>query len=135
MPPTILGTLFVLLVLLDCIDISDLRRLLIGILIHERNRKSANRIYKEQEPLARITLSYLPLHLKKNRQYFSRFYRLYHAELISLLPQYLLLILFTALWGVQSRFAFYGFAGIKLLLGVIVSLQVDGLWRPNRLKE
>ena len=125
----------IFLVLLDCVTITSFRRLLVGILVDARNRKSANRIYKEQTCFSKFTLSYIPDYLKKNIQYFKKFHFLYLVDLYSIVPQYFILGVFTAFWPIQSRYLYCLFVGIKILMNIIIRFQVDSLWRPNNLKE
>ena len=135
MPAKVLVSFVILLVLLDCITITSFRRLLVGILIDARNRKSADRINKEQTSLSKITLSYIPDYLKRNIKYFKKFHFLYLVDLYSLVPQYFILGIFTAFWPIQSRYLYCFFIGIKILMNIIIRFQVDSLWRPNNLKE
>ena len=135
MPAKVLVSFVILLVLLDCITITSFRRLLVGILIDARNRKSADRINKEQTSLSKITLSYIPDYLKRNIKYFKKFHFLYLVDLYSLVPQYFILGIFTAFWPIQSRYLYCFFIGIKILMIIIIRFQVDSLWRPNNLKE
>ena len=135
MPAKVLVSFVILLVLLDCITITSFRRLLVGILIDARNRKSADRINKEQTSLSKITLSYIPDYLKRNIKYFKKFHFLYLVDLYSLVPQYFILGIFTAFWPIQSKYLYCFFIGIKILMNIIIRFQVDSLWRPNNLKE
>ena len=135
MPAKLLVCSVILIVLLDCVTITSFRRLLVGILIDARNRKSANRIYKEQTYLSKFTLSYIPDHLKKNNQYFKKFHFLYLVDLYFLVPQYFVLGIFFAFWPIQSRYLYCVFVGIKILMNIIIRFQVDAEWRPNNLKE
>ncbi len=135
MPAKVLVSFVILLVLLDCITITSFRRLLVGILIDARNRKSADRINKEQTSLSKITLSYIPDYLKRNIKYFKKFHFLYLVDLYSLVPQYFILGIFTAFWPIQSRYLYCFFIGIKILMNIIIRFQVVSLWRPNNLKE
>lgn len=117
----------ILLILLDCYAISELRRFLLDFLIGQKNRKSALKIHSEQSVMDKLTLSYIPSYLK---QYVSQ-YRFHHCVylvlIVSLLPQYVIVIILNVLLAYNSRIVLYVFCGIKLLINISIRLQVDSL--------
>lgn len=116
-----------LLILLDCLAVSALRRLLLDFLIGQRNRKNAIKIHSEQSLKDRITLSYVKLFLKQYVSQFRFHHRVYLILIISLLPQYAIVFTFNWLLKFNSRFLVYIFCGIKIFIIFAIRLQTDSL--------
>ena len=52
----------VILLILDCLLITTLRKLIYSFLLSKRNLKSAKKIHQQQSKTNRITLSYIKCH-------------------------------------------------------------------------
>lgn len=119
------------LLLFDGIAIWDLRELLRDFLIGARNRKSMQRIHAQQSLKQRITLGYIFPYLKRYQRDFRFFRGLYLAELISLLPQTLIL-LWLQMSGCSSwKVVFYVCLGVKICLCFFLRLQQDAQRRTK----
>ena len=125
----------ILLLVLDWQLIYALRRIQFDFLIGARNRKSAYRIHAEQSPKDRFTLSYIQHQIKRDKYAFSFYQRCYFIELITLIPQYVLVFLSHGFFGMNSRYVLYVLNGIKLLAFFAVRLQMDGNWVSRYAKK
>lgn len=93
----------VLLVLLDTIAISSLRRFLYDFLIGAGNRKTAGKIYRQRSLKDRVFLGFIKSFLKSHRSVFDVYHWIYLVELVSLVPQYAILLAVYVLYGVQNN--------------------------------
>ncbi len=121
----------VLLALLDAIAISSLRSILNDFLIGARNRKSARKIYSQQSLQDRVLLGFIKSFLKSHILAFDVYHRVYLVEILSLVPQYVFLLAFYMLYGIQNKFLLFSLIAIKGLLNLILRFQVDSLMRSK----
>ena len=119
------AVIFIALLLLDVIDIVDIRDLVYSFLLSKRNTRAARKIHIQQTRKDRFTLSYIEEHAIYKKQF-----RFWHRLLIifycSVIPQYLIL---AAMLFVSNRiFLFVGFAfgGIKIIIEFLVRFQFAG---------
>ena len=121
----------VLLALLDAIAISSLRRLLYDFLIGAENRKTARDIYSQQSLKDRVFLGFIKSFLKSHRLAFNVYHWIYLVELVSLVPQYVILLAVYMLYGMQNNVLIFSLIAIKGLLCLIIRFQVDSLMRSR----
>lgn len=121
----------VLLVLLDTIAISSLRRFLYDFLIGAENRKTARKIYRQRSLKDRVFLGFIKSFLKSHRSVFDVYHWIYLVELVSLVPQYATLLAVYVLYGVQNNILIFSLIAVKGLLCLMVRFQVDSLMRSR----
>lgn len=121
----------VLLVLLDTIAISSLRRFLYDFLIGAGNRKTAGKIYRQRSLKDRVFLGFIKSFLKSHRSVFDVYHWIYLVELVSLVPQYATLLAVHVLYGVQNNILIFSLIAVKGLLCLMVRFQVDSLMRSR----
>lgn len=121
----------VLLVLLDTIAISSLRRFLYDFLIGAGNRKTARKIYRQRSLIDRVFLGFIKSFLKSHRSVFDVYHWIYLVELVSLVPQYATLLAVYVLYGVQNNILIFSLIAVKGLLCLMVRFQVDSLMRSR----
>lgn len=121
----------VLLVLLDTIAISSLRRFLYDFLIGAGNRKTARKIYRQRSLKDRVFLGFIKSFLKSHRSVFDVYHWIYLMELVSLVPQYAILLAVYVLYGVQNNILIFSLIAVKGLLCLMVRFQVDSLMRSR----
>ncbi len=121
----------VLLVLLDTIAISSLRRFLYDFLIGAGNRKTAGKIYRQRSLKDRVFLGFIKSFLKSHRSVFDVYHWIYLVELVSLVPQYATLLAVYVLYGVQNNILIFSLIAVKGLLCLMVRFQVDSLMRSR----
>lgn len=123
--------LLVLLVLLDTIAISSLRRFLYDFLIGAGNRKTAGKIYRQRSLKDRVFLGFIKSFLKSHRSVFDVYHWIYLVELVSLVPQYATLLAVYVLYGVQNNILIFSLIAVKGLLCLMVRFQLDSLMRSR----
>lgn len=121
----------VLLVLLDTIAISSLRRFLYDFLIGAGNRKTARKIYRQRSLKDRVFLGFIKSFLKSHRSVFDVYHWIYLMELVSLVPQYAILLAVYVLYGVQNNILIFPLIAVKGLLCLVIRFQVDSLMRSR----
>lgn len=121
----------VLLVLLDTIAISSLRRFLYDFLIGAGNRKTARKIYRQRSLKDRVFLGFIKSFLKSHRSVFDVYHWIYLVELVSLVPQYAILLAVYGLYGVQNNILIFSLIAVKGLLCLVIRFQVDSLMRSR----
>lgn len=121
----------VLLVLLDTIAISSLRRFLYDFLIGAGNRKTAGKIYRQRSLKDRVFLGFIKSFLKSHRSVFDVYHWIYLVELVSLAPQYAILLAVYVLYGVQNKILIFSLIAVKGLLCLVIRFQVDSLMRSR----
>ena len=121
----------VLLVLLDTIAISSLRRFLYDFLIGAGNRKTAGKIYRQRSLKDRVFLGFIKSFLKSHRSVFDVYHWIYLVELVSLVPQYATLLAVYVLYGVQNNILIFSLIAVKGLICLMVRFQVDSLMRSR----
>jgi hypothetical protein len=121
----------VLLALLDTIAISSLRRFLYDFLIGAGNRKTAGKIYRQRSLKDRVFLGFIKSFLKSHRSVFDVYHWIYLMELVSLVPQYAILLAVYVLYGVQNNILIFSLIAVKGLLCLMVRFQVDSLMRSR----
>ena len=121
----------VLLALLDTIAIRSLRRFLYDFLIGAGNRKTAGKIYRQRSLKDRVFLGFIKSFLKSHRSVFDVYHWIYLVELVSLVPQYAILLAVYVLYGVQNNILIFSLIAVKGLLCLMVRFQVDSLMRSR----
>lgn len=121
----------VLLVLLDTIAISSLRRFLYDFLIGAGNRKTAGKIYRQRSLKDRVFLGFIKSFLKSHRSVFDVYHWIYLVELVSLVLQYAILLAVYVLYGVQNNILIFSLIAVKGLLCLVIRFQVDSLMRSR----
>ena len=121
----------VLLVLLDTIAISSLRRFLYDFLIGAGNRKTARKIYRQRSLKDRVFPGFIKSFLKSHRSVFDVYHWIYLVELVSLVPQYAILLAVYVLYGVQNNILIFSLIAVKGLLCLVIRFQVDSLMRSR----
>lgn len=121
----------VLLVLLDTIAIRSLRRFLYDFLIGAGNRKTAGKIYRQRSLKDRVFLGFIKSFLKSHRSVFDVYHWIYLMELVSLVPQYAILLAVYVLYGVQNNILIFSLIAVKGLLCLVIRFQVDSLMRSR----
>ena len=121
----------VLLVLLDTIAISSLRRFLYDFLIGAGNRKTARKTYRQRSLKDRVFLGFIKSFLKSHRSAFDVYHWIYLMELVSLVPQYAILLAVYVLYGVQNNILIFSLIAVKGLLCLVIRFQVDSLMRSR----
>lgn len=119
--------IYFLLLTTDSIVLSDARRLLLDFLIGQRNRKNANKIHKQQSFQDKVTMRYIKPMLKKNVSAFKNYHLLYMILLISLIPQYIVIVLAQILLPDYVWCVFCFFLAIKFILAVYYRLELGSL--------
>lgn len=117
-----------LLLTTDALTINILRQFLRDFLIGQRNRKSARKIYEAQSPKDRFTLGFIKNHLTRYQKDFKIYHGIYMAELYSLIPQFIIVILCNILLWEKSIYVTGGFIAVKMLLFASIRVQMDGSW-------
>lgn len=110
---------------IDFITIRSLRKFLIDFLRIKKNKKSVGKIYAEQTPESKVTLSFIKPLLKTHASIFNRYQRLYLIILYSIVPQYLIIISCNVLLELRSTYVVIFFAAIKLIIYFIVRFNTD----------
>lgn len=121
--------LYLLLFLLDCIVISDARRLLLDFLIGQRNRKNAKKIHSEQAFKDKVKMGYIQPMLKNYTSAFKKYHALYLVILYAFVPQYIAIVLLHIFIPKIIWYVFGVFLGVKFLLAVFYRLELG----PNRM--
>ena len=119
--------LYFLLVMLDKVVIGDARRLLLDFLIGQRNRKNAKAIHAEQSFADRVKMGYILPMLKKYKADFQKYHTLYLVILYSLIPQYIIIVLFHVFAPGIIWYVFGTFLVIKFLLVIFYTLELGPL--------
>lgn len=114
-----------IMVILDLVVISDLRKFLLDFLRVKKSKNNANRVYESQSLSDKIMLSFIREHLKKYIKEFTAFHKLYVVVVFTLVPQYVILIVCNVLMGMKSMYVLSFFAVIKLIICLIVRINVD----------
>ena len=115
---------YFLMIVLDKVVISDARRLLLDFLIGERNRKNAKKIHAEQSFSDRVKMGYILPMLKKYTRTFRKCHILYLVILVSLIPQYITIVLFHIFVPSVIWYVFGVFLAIKLLITIFYTLEL-----------
>lgn len=81
----------VLILLLDVLIIVFVRDLLMDFLIGKAGRKKAKSIHRAQNMISKIDMKYITSYLNNYKKEFKKYHLIYLSELISVIPQYLLI--------------------------------------------
>lgn len=119
----------VMLLLADAIAVDILRQFLRDFLIGQRNPKSARKIYEAQSPKDRFTLGFIKNHLTRYQKDFKIYHGIYMAELYSLIPQFIIIILCNILLWEKSIYVTGGFIAVKMFLFAAIRVQMDSSMR------
>lgn len=121
-----------LLMLCDCLLVSEARKLLYGFLEVKRNHSGARKIHKSQSVKNRIFLSYVRDHVTeaKHLKLYKRFRFIYFLELGSIIPQY---IAVAWMWneGRITEFLILICAAIKIVLLVYFRIHLNSNRQPK----
>ncbi len=121
-------TLVILLIASDDIAIDLLRGILLDFLIGVRNRKIAKEIYRQQSIRDKILLSFIKQYLKEYISAFEFYHIVYMAELISLVPQYVVIIVFDSVKVIIALVI------IKSILFILLRFQLDSFLKSKYCK-
>lgn len=113
------------MLILDFVAISDLRKFLLDFLRVKRSRSNSDHIYAIQPLRDKITLSFIKPHLKKYLKEFTTFHRMYMGVIYTLIPQYVILMVSNVLMGMKSMYVLCFFAVVKLIVCFLVRVNVD----------
>ena len=115
-------SIFVALVLFDIILTNKMRALVYSFLLSKHNLKGAGKIHSKQSFLSKITLSYI-----KDYSIFPKDFSLWHTvwmiHIISILPQYLSLLLIHVFFADYLIASLAVIGIIKLVLLFVVRSQ------------
>lgn len=114
-----------ILLLMDVILVSDLRRLLLDFLVGQRNRKTMIRIHKNQHLKDRITLSYIKPLLKRYISNFQFYHIIYMIVIISFFPQNIIIIIIHIILKNKVRYVLYLLLCVKAFALILIRLQYD----------
>ena len=114
-----------MMILLDCVTISDLRKFLLDFLMVKKSRKNAESVYSAQSLREKITLSFIKTNLDKYITDFAIYHKIYIAVLYTLIPQYITIIVCNVLLGMNSIYVIAIFAVVKLIINFIVWINTD----------
>ena len=115
----------ILLIFCDWMAVSDGRRLLYDFLIGAGNRQSAARRRAEQTRRNRFLMGYIRQYLKRRQKEFDRFHKLYLLHLITLIPQYVLVVILVCFGSVGGYFMMLCIT-VKACLNWYYILQFNG---------
>lgn len=121
----LIATLIILLILLDSLIFSFARSLLNDFLISGAGKNKAKAINYKQGKRNEILLSYIRPYIKRYKKQFNFFYNLYLAELFTLIPQYLIIIVCWFTIDEKTRFLLYILCTIKEIIFIILRMQFD----------
>ena len=114
-----------LLIQTDWIMITDLRDFLlqfgVGTIDYERTETSSYVKYL----MNRISMSYLRKYVHDHIKIFDRFYRIYIADIVTVIPQYIILLVLIARKNTQFSFWYFAPIVIKIIILFIVRSQED----------
>lgn len=99
--------------------------------IGARNRKNARNIYRQRSLKDRVFLGFIKSFLKSHRSAFDVYHWIYLMELVSLVPQYAILLAVYMLNVVQNNILIFSVIAVKGLLCLIIRFQVDSLMRSR----
>ena len=115
---------YTVLILLDIILIVDLRWLVYSFLLSKRNLKGAKKIHNIQNKRNKITLAYIKKYTIYPKHY-SFFHFLWCAVIMSIVPQYISLLIIYIFSQKNAVIICIVFSIIKLILNCIVRLQYN----------
>ena len=113
--------LFSLLVL-DYGNTTSLRRLVYSFLLSKRNVKGAQKIHNSQPRKDKLTLSYIGKYAIYKRE-FTFYHRLWIINLVSMLPQYLLIVIILIISPSVALCLIGGFVFVKIIMMFIIRSQ------------
>ena len=116
--------LFCLLVI-DLLTIRLIRKLLRDFLRSKKNKHAINILHNSQPLKNRITLDYIYPLLKHNQKAFRGYRRLYLIVVLSEIPQFIVVLLLYLFLADYAIIAVLAFAGIKIIVYVIVRANFD----------
>lgn len=114
--------IFVELVLFDILLTVRIRSLVYSFLLSKRNLKGAKKIHKNQSFISKITLSYIKDHAIYPKD-FSLWHTVWMIHIISILPQYLSLLLIHVFFADYLIASLAVIGIIKLVLMFVVRAQ------------
>lgn len=118
----ILISCYILLLLIDIINLLDLRKLVYSFLLSKRNLKKSREIHLQQTKKDKLTLSYIKdycIHPKE----FIFFQRLWVVHLCSIVPQYLLIVALNLFFSTTALIIMIVLFVLKVILAVLITSQ------------
>lgn len=116
-----------LMLVLDSITISGLRRFLLDFITGKNNVNKIKKVHCEQPWKERVTLSYIRARLKHYQKEFHCWHTLYMLVLTTLIPQYIILIVCNLLIGFESIWVACILWSWKLVICIVLRFQVNSL--------
>ena len=113
---------FILTVLLDISLTEQIRRLVYSFLLTKRNLKGAKKIHEKQSFVSKITLSYIKDYAIYPKD-FSLWHTVWMIHIISILPQYLSLLLIHVFFADYLIASLVVIGTIKFVLMIVVRSQ------------
>ena len=115
------------MIMFDVVVVGDARQLLFDFLIGQRNRENAKTIHAEQNLKDRLQMGYIQPMLKRHKEAFKKYYTLYLVILYSLIPQYIITVLFHVFMPQFIWYIFGIFISIKILLAIFYRGKLGAL--------
>ena len=119
---------FLLLTATDMNMITDLRNFLFQFAVGTVDRESADMIGKFKYFMSSITLDYLKPYVHDHKKVFNLFRYIYTAEIITILPQYIIIIVLIFLYGTHFSFLYF----IPIVVKTIILFSVRSQEDSNR---
>lgn len=88
------GVLVILMILLDFLNITMSRELLLGFLAGETNKRKARKLHTAQDISSKIRMNYIKPYITKHIKQFRIYYYIYQCTLFTLLLRYTTALLF-----------------------------------------
>ena len=88
------GVLVILMMLLDFLNITMSRELLLGFLAGETNKKKARKLHAVQSISSKIRMNYIKPYVTKYIKKFHIYYCIYQCALFTFIPRYVAALLF-----------------------------------------
>jgi len=126
--------LYILLFLIDDEIIHRSRELIFCCVKGKYKRIKSDKLHKQQNLWNRITMRYLCELDKKYQRKFSRYYLLYFFELVTIIPQYISLLLCSIFIQYETRYLLYILVSVKLLASTFLRLQFNACKIPKFVK-
>jgi len=121
----IIVLLYMLLIGMDIQAIIAIRKVLIEFLIGARNKKTMQKIYKQQSVTNRINLRFIMPYLKKYKNDFKLYYWTYQILLLTLIPQYITVLVINIFQNFTRYEINLVFIVIKVVLNIFLRSQVN----------
>jgi len=104
------------LILIDLLTIKALRRFLKDFVRVKRNKKAAAKIHLGRTEREKLTLNYVREHAGHREKQFNFYQKIYYITLITIVPQYIIIIMSNVFMAGKSIVILWFFAAIKLTI-------------------